>query len=249
MKKSRLQRYSHLLGQRSPLKNLFLNWKHKLQPTQPKRIPEVDISRLVPDEVTETVLESPNAGLDGNVPPHELRIICKLVKHFRPATIFEIGTFDGRTTVNMAANAPKETRIFTLDLPAAAVNRTALRIKSGDTAFIVKKQSGREFLRQEQEGEMITQLLGDSAAFDYTPYKNRMDFVFVDGSHSYEYVLSDTEVALNLLREGKGIVLWHDYGWREVVHALNELYERHPQLGFLQNISGTSLVYFNNTAA
>ena len=41
-----------------------------------------------------------------------------------------------------------------------------------------------------------------------------MDFIFVDGSHSYDYVLNDSRKALSLLRGGKGIILWHDYpGW------------------------------------
>jgi len=30
----------------------------------------------------------------------------------------------------------------------------------------------------------IQQLYGDSAAFDYTPYQGKIDFVFVDGSHT-----------------------------------------------------------------
>ena len=72
-----------------------------------------------------------------------------------------------------------------------------------------------------------------------------MDFVFVDGSHSYEYVLNDTRVALNLLNNSKGIIMWHDYGWREVVRALNELYMNDPKLNNLKHIADTSLVIFN----
>ena len=46
--------------------------------------------------------------------------------------------------------------------------------------------------------KQITQLYGDSANFDFSPYAGRMGLVFVDGSHSYDYVLQDTASALRL---------------------------------------------------
>src|SRR5687768_11016497 len=41
-----------------------------------------------------------------------LACICKVVE---PKTIFEIGTFRGRTTLNFALNSPPDCRIYTLD--------------------------------------------------------------------------------------------------------------------------------------
>jgi len=37
------------------------------------------------------------------------------------------------------------------------------------------------------------------------------DLIFIDGSHYYEYVKSDTQNALGCLTAG-GLVVWHDYG-------------------------------------
>ena len=89
----------------------------------------------------------------------------------------------------------------------------------------------------------IVPLEGDSASFDFEPFFDRVDFVFVDGSHSYEYVMNDSSVAFKLLRDGKGTVLWHDYGtWSSVTLALNELYLG-PLGKNLRQIRGTSLVY------
>ena len=123
-----------------------------------------------------------------------------------------------------------------------------MRIKSSNATFFEKQQSGREFLAEKREKERnnITQLWGESAVCDYSDYNNTMDFVLVDGSHSYPYVLNDTRVTLNLLRDSKGIIMWHDDGWREVVRALNEFYLGHPRLGSLQHIKDTSLVIFNS---
>src|SRR5208282_5304838 len=48
-----------------------------------------------------------------------------------------------------------------------------------------------------------------AAAFDESPYAGRMDFVFVDGAHSADYVRNDSEKGWRMLREG-GIMAWHD---------------------------------------
>jgi hypothetical protein len=55
--------------------------------------------------------------------------------------------------------------------------------------------------------------------------------------------VNDSKLALKLLKNGKGIILWHDYdGWEGVTSALNELYEHHPAFVSIRHIEGTSLV-------
>ena len=83
-------------------------------------------------------------------------------------------------------------------------------------------------------------MLGDSAAFDYSPYRNNCPLIFVDGSHAYNYGLSDTRAALEMVEPG-GVIVWHDYGiWKGVTEALEEL-EAAERLG-PRNFKGTSLV-------
>ena len=90
--------------------------------------------------------------------------------------------------------------------------------------------------------ERITQLYGDSASFDFSPWYGQMDFVFVDGAHAYNYVVNDTNIALKLLNPRGGIIIWHDYGvWKGVTRALNELRENMPSLP-LVHIKDTSLI-------
>ena len=69
-----------------------------------------------------------------------------------------------------------------------------------------------------------------------------MDFVFVDGSHAYEYVLKDSESALKMIKPG-GVILFHDYNtsWPGVTKALNELFTSNPRFKNLRHISQTSL--------
>jgi hypothetical protein len=179
---------------------------------------------------------------DGNVHLGELAILAQAVAAIPSGSIVvEIGTFDGRTTLNLAINAP-EARVFTLDLPPDEGALYALA--HGERQYVDKPQPGARFRAcdpgwQAAAGR-ITQLLGDSATFDWTPYAGRAGLVFVDGSHAYDYVRKDSETAMRLVAKG-GLVLWHDYGrWEGVNRALEELEAEH-RLG-LRHIAGTSLV-------
>lgn len=88
----------------------------------------------------------------------------------------------------------------------------------------------------------IHQLYGDSASFDFSPYYNSCGLVFIDASHAYDYVLSDSRAALKMLKPG-GAILWHDYGiWSGVTDALEHLAA--GEMPGIQCIQGTSLAYW-----
>ena len=202
-------------------------------------IPDVPISSLItmhkPVWLFEPISES------GNITLLELVVIIKLIEIHKPRSIFEIGTFDGRTTLNMATASPDQSEVFTLDLPKDSVESTTLPLTEADKFYIRKDDSGARYKDTEYAGK-IKQLFGDSARFDFSRFENSMDFIFVDGSHSYEYVLKDSSTALRLLRNGKGIILWHDYlgKWFGATRALNELSQTNDFCA-LKNIQGTSL--------
>lgn len=180
-------------------------------------------------------------AVDGNIPLAQLVVMMRLVREYEPTGIFEIGTFDGRTTLNMAANAPATATIVTLDLPAGQLENVALPTDMGDSTYSEKPSSGARFANSPLANK-ITQVYGDSATYDFSPYVGKMDYVFIDGSHSYEYVLSDTAIARKLLRNGKGWILWDDYGvWPGVTRALNELYDTDPHFSGLRHVNGTPL--------
>jgi predicted O-methyltransferase YrrM len=173
----------------------------------------------------------------------ELMSINRAISFHKPLNLFEIGTFNGRTTLNMAANCSKKSRVYTLDLPRSNINSTKLHLDPSDKLFIDKEIIGLNYLRTAYKKKII-QLYGDSATFDFSHFNNKMDFVFIDGSHSYEYLLNDSKKALSLLRDGKGIIMWHDYGsWIGVTKALNELYSKDENFKNLKHIQGTSLAY------
>lgn len=180
---------------------------------------------------------------NGNVRISELAILSALAASCREGSdLFEIGTFDGRTTLNLALNAPATCPVYTLDLPPNQV--TKYQLADGERHMVEKSAPGSRYEKYRDRHpaaiSRIHQLLGDSATFDYSPYRDSCSLVFVDGSHAYDYALSDSRAAMTIV-EGGGVVVWHDYGiWEGVTKALEEV-EQRERLG-LRNIRGTSLV-------
>jgi|ERR1017187_2851205 predicted O-methyltransferase YrrM len=208
-------------------------------------LPQVQWTEFIPEDLKVLVRESGNV-LDGNVSPFELEVISKLVKVAAPETIFEIGTFDGRTTLNLAAQSGHNTRVYTLDLPAESLDHTKLSLEYHDRKYVQKPQSGIRFHGTDVERKIV-QFYGDSASFDYGPFLGKVDFIFIDGSHSYEYVLSDSLWAMKMIRKA-GIIAWHDYVsaghccWPGLVKALDELHGGNPAFRQMKHIADTALV-------
>jgi hypothetical protein len=206
------------------------------------RLPQAPWSRVLknrPIQLAET------AKSDGNVRLSELAVLALAASDTPPGSeIIEIGTFDGRTALNLAINAPPGVSIATLDLPAD--QPSALAIEESERRYVDKPAPGAR-LRTcrgpwRTYADRVVQLRGDSATFDWSPHYGRAGLVFVDGSHAYDYARKDSKTAMRLVKPG-GIVLWHDYGvWPGVTQAIEEL-EAARHLG-LANIRGTSLVFW-----
>ncbi len=223
---------------RSLLYRIAGHFGHDWRSTRPV-LPTIEMPQLVNDGVSVQVREP--MGGDGSVWLIELLVMAMLIRIRQPGILFEIGTFDGRTTLNMAANSPPGAQVHTLDLPKKQMGSTELGIVETEKAYIDKEESGGRYRGTDCE-EKIVQWYGDSASFDFSSFQNAVDFVFVDGSHSYEYVLNDSRVAMRLLRNGQGVVLWHDYGvWEGVTRALNELYSEGGAFSLLRHVKDTSL--------
>jgi hypothetical protein len=204
-------------------------------------LPEIRAEDLVPEPPDVRLKEAD--WTDGNVSLPELILINQLVRTRRPEKVFEMGTFDGRTALNIALNLEEGGLLFTLDLPREEIANVFLPIHAGDSKHILKNESGARF-KGRPEGRKITQLYGDTAKFDFSPFENRIDFVFIDAAHSFEYVLNDSKIALRLLARGKGTILWHDYGTFDgVTEALNKLFSEGGFFKGIGWIKGTSLAY------
>ena len=180
-------------------------------------------------------------GGAGNVTTEELVALARVVAARRPRSLLELGTFDGRTTRTLAANATADAEVVTLDLPIETPS--SLPLEARDIVLIETKTTGARFAGA-PEASRIRQVYGDSATVDFGGLQ--VDFAFIDASHSYEYVLSDSRRVRGMLRGGRGIIFWHDYGgeWEGVTRALNELSQTADFAG-LQHLEGTTLAFLD----
>ena len=190
------------------LKSLWIELKRFSAP----HIVNVELSQIAGlDKVT----------VDGHVMRHSPLVLCALAQLLACRSIFEIGTFRGDTSWLFAHNLPLA-RIFTLDLAGPESARDVrLEITDVDEYFDTWERGAR--FRDTPEALRITPLTGDSATFDFSPYRGAMDLVYIDASHSYSYVKADTEAALAMLSP-TGTIVWDDYTYYPGIYAyLNEI--------------------------
>jgi predicted O-methyltransferase YrrM len=189
-------------------------------PERAEHLPELALHDILPGiESTEVTLH--HKLEHRSLPYAEAFVLASLVSHLQPGKIFEVGTSIGASTAIMAMSAPGS-HIYTIDLPPDR-SELALQGLDNDPPESDPDIIGRRFRGANIE-KQITQLYGDSANFDVSPFRGAMDLVFVDGSHSYEYVRSDSRAALEMLSP-RGAIIWDDCT-REfpgLVRALNEL--------------------------
>ena len=137
-------------------------------------------------------LEALHEGKRGSLFPYEIKVIATITKALNPRNVLEIGTFEGRTSLNIALNMDKNSKLYTMNLP---------QDKCPD--FKIGK-----FFRNSKVSNMIQQIEADSLKFDFSKL-TKMDMIFIDGAHGHDAVLSDTKNAMKLLNKN-GIILWDD---------------------------------------
>lgn len=143
----------------------------------------------------------------GGVGWYETLCLAALVRAARPRSLFEFGTLDGRTTLQLAANAPGAT-VYTLELPHGEWDR--LPDMSPDERELAALARAGDYFRHSAHTGRIVQLWGNSVEFDFSPYLGAIDFVFVDASKDPGYFERDAENALRICSD-RGVVVWHDY--------------------------------------
>ena len=186
--------------------------------------------------------------VDGGTSDAEAWVLAVVAK--RAKCLFEFGTCTGKTAYLWARNTPADARIVTVTLAPDHVADAHAEASDDprDVSYAALESSHTKFLYSDSDvAHKIEQLFGDSKALDITAWVNQCDVVFVDGSHAYSYVVSDSAKALDLVAPG-GLVLWHDYAGPlhspGVYRALNELAERLP----IVRIAGTSLAAYRKPA-
>lgn len=178
--------------------NRFLSEQRFSRRRKQCRLRELPLAAIFPD-VERLAIPLGAINEETGHPNHaEMQYVIATARHRGACRIFEFGTFMGRTTYHLAAANPAA-QVWTLDLPR------------DENPWPFAEHVGTYFSGA-PEAARITVLRQNSVTFDPSPYARSMDFVWVDGDHSYEGVENDTEKALAMLAPG-GAVMWHDFGF------------------------------------
>jgi predicted O-methyltransferase YrrM len=196
------------------------------------RLPRIRLRDVVPnpDDVPVTIID--HRYILGGLAIQELVVLNRLARWLDPELVFEVGTFLGATTIQLAANTTAP--VYTLDLPPANAGEAARE-------DVFRPERPGLLIADSPYEERITQLFGDSRTFNFSPFHRRVDLVFVDADHSYDAVRADSRRAVEMLSD-RGAVVWHDYAQNEpgVVRALEELGRELP----LRHLRDSSLVLY-----
>jgi predicted O-methyltransferase YrrM len=171
------------------------------------RLPAVDVNELLPErgdawEIHMAMFPKSHASIS----LLEFSALLLLLKRAHARRVFEFGTFKGISITQLALNLPADAEIYTLDLPDESLNT---RFSTDPEDAAIAREAGKGSLVPAALRPRIRFLKCDSAKFDEAPLAGKMDFVFVDGAHNFDYVKSDSEKGWRMLRAG-GIMAWHD---------------------------------------
>jgi hypothetical protein len=182
-------------------------------------------------------------GDDGGTRLDELLILATVTKVLSPTNVFEIGTYNGRTTAILALNAPASGTVFTLDLPPNTSVDDSRATEYIDTDLqLVKRRGGSNFIAELKLEDRCKQLYGDSMQFDPTPYQGSIELGFIDGAHALPYVRNDT-IKMATMMADRGLVFWHDYGGKGRFRGLAEYLETLCREVPIYRVLGTTLAW------
>ena len=142
-------------------------------------IPEVHGNEIIDADAEITLRDV--KWVHGNASWQELVLLMSLCRKVRPRVLVEIGTFDGKTTLQFAMNTPPGTKIFTLDLPLD----TEVSNGRGDNALIGSPLRGNRRFHGTKYAKKIIECFGNSLEYDFAAFTQygRPDFIFIDAGH------------------------------------------------------------------
>lgn len=131
-----------------------------------------------------------------NIKPQQVREevteLLRIVAVNKPKFILEIGTAEGGTLLLFSRVASSDALIISLDLPSAPFFKT----------FFTQDQKIR-FIRQNSH------LTETFQSVEEILKGHKLDFLFIDGDHTYDGVKKDFEMYSPLVKKG-GMIVFHD---------------------------------------
>jgi predicted O-methyltransferase YrrM len=153
------------------------------------------------------------------------RLLFKLIQHFKPDTIFDLGTSLGITTI-YESKAYANSQITTFEgCPATA---------------IIAKQNFEEL--KCKNIEVIIGNLDSTLPKELSKIK-KLDFAFFDANHRYEPTIRYFELCLKKVTEGS-VFIFDDIHWSEEMHEAWQFIREHKEVMISIDLFYVGLVFF-----
>jgi len=162
-------------------------------------------------------------------PAKDAKLLFRLVNHFKPNTILELGTSLGITTLYLAAPL-SSSRVITLE-------------GCENTAAVARKNFERTATKNIQQviGEFSKSLPMALAETD------QLDFVYFDGNHRKQPTLDYFNVCLQHKHPGS-VFVFDDIHWsREMTEAWKEI-KRHPSITMSVDLYSMGIIFFREAS-
>lgn len=164
------------------------------------KLPEISLNELfgfLNDDGGELRITSDFSN--GISPVNDYYFLCRIAKALNTKKYFEIGTWVGLSARNISETLGDDSSIYSLDIPFDHPEIRIFNIPTENFGYYSRGRSNVNFLKS------------DSKVFDFSPFEKSIDLIFIDGNHAADYVESDTENALLMLKNDNSIIAWHDY--------------------------------------
>ena len=165
----------------------------------------------------------------------EITSLLEDVKKLNPKRVLEIGTCKGGTLYLWTRVARPDATIVSGDLRSDKVCGGYSRLRTPIYRRFARRQQRLHLVRADSHQidtlEQVKRLFGGS----------EIDFLFIDGDHSYAGVKRDWEMYSTLVRKG-GIIAFHDvasnYGETQVKRCWDEIKDNFPHREYMVHPEG-----------
>ncbi len=133
----------------------------------------------------------------------EILTLCKIIERGQPASMLEIGTAQGGSLFLFSRVIKDNAEIISIDLPDGKFGGGYPAHRMQFYRDFVKKGQQLSLLRMDSHGRQTFKKVKTCLS------DNKLDFLFIDGDHTYEGVKKDLEMYQSLMSD-EGIIAMHD---------------------------------------
>lgn len=154
----------------------------------------------------------------------ELMYDIKAILQDNNLNIVEVGSYCGasgeiiaRTFSNSTLNCVDPWEKYVEDGSTYDLNRQELELKEAESIFDMVMSNNHNIRKNKMSSIQYASLLED----------NSVDFIYIDGNHSYSSVIEDLKIWSKKIKHN-GIIAGHDFNWTQVNKALYEHFNQPP---------------------